>query len=264
MSKERTMTTYPALLKLEDDQRRCVENFRDGFEHEDDVFEWSLELMAVSFGYVSNTLITAFHSEPTVRLGMVTTLKGKRNPGKKLGQAPRRKIRHQIEEMRLNPAFRRAYRDLRNSANEYVDPEKRPSTSTIAENRSQEDDRLPVALRPSLQGIHDRQEEVLTELLEGFDSKVEIVDWARSLTAASHGEVPQDKIDSLTTRETTLKERFMGHPSPEESKMVRYKFASQIVLPAFNEGIRALTGAAGERSTEEDDSNDGMSQELGA
>ena len=264
MPDENTMSTYPALLKLEEDQRRCVETFREGFENEDDAFEWSLELMAVSFGYVSNQLLTAFHSETTMRLGMVTTLKGKRNPGKKFPQEARRHVRHQIEEMRLNPAFRRAYRDLRNSANEYVDPEKRPSPSEIAEDTPREEDSLPVALRPSLQGLHDRQKEVLRDLLGGFNSKVEIVDWARSLTAASHGEVPQDKIDRLTTRETTLRRWFLDHPSSEEGKMMRYKFASQVVLPAFNEGIRALTGAAGERTTHEDDSNDGLAQELGA
>jgi hypothetical protein len=264
MSDGNTMSTYPALLKLEDDQRRCVETFREGFENEDDALEWSLELMAVSFGYISNELLTALHSETTIRLSMVPALKGKRNPGKKFPQEARRHVRHQIEEMRLNPAFRRAYRDLRNSANEYVDPEKRPSPSEIAKDTPREEDSLPVALRPSLQGLHDRQKEVLRDLLAGFDSKVEIVDWARSLTAASHGEVPQDMIDRLTTAETTLRLWFLGHPSPEEAKMVRYKYASQVVLPAFNDGIRTLTGAAGERTANEEDSGDGLAQELGA
>lgn len=263
MSETDTPPTYPALRNLEKRQQSCAEALRGGFERDKDLFDWSLELIAVSFGYFSNDFLSAFQSDPTIRLSLLTTEESTINVGgqTRMSQYDRRRLRHNIEEMRLTPVFQQAYKDLRANANEYVDPEARVSPSTVDE---KEEDELPIALRPSLQELHDRQKEVLDELLTGFQKPVEILDWSRKLNAASHGEVPRNLINGLTTREKSMRGYLLGTEGAELSEMMRKKFASQCILPAFNNGIRTITGAAGERSTVEEETGGDLAQELGA
>lgn len=256
-----TPSTFPALSNLEKRQQQLAERLRRGFRETEDLFYWLQDLSVVTFGYIENDFLTGAYTERVMRLLLMT---GDGFQGVRFDHLdeldPRKayEFRLRIEESKLNPAFQAAYRDLRNNANEYVDPEERPPP----------DPEAPVALRPSLQRLDERQRAALDTLFDGFDTSEEILDWGRELNAATYGELPVTLLTRMRGPERVIRHHLLNDSNlkyrTNYAESFREMFAAAHILPAFNNGVRTLTGAAGERSDIDDDENEGMSPEVGA
>lgn len=249
---ETPASTYPALRNLEEAQQQLAEDLREGFRTREELFFWLQDLSVVSFGYIKNDYLQESYSNGAMRKCLMTGEDFTVSLEHLDDLHPRkcREFRLMFEE-KLNGPFQSAYRDLRANANEYVDPESRPDPN--AEN-------VPIALRPSLERLRDRQREALRDLLNGFEESEEILDWARRLNAATYGELPTRIITGLRGPERPVRHNLMngedlefGSDHPLE---FRYRFASSYVLPAFNKGVREITGAAGETTDDEEDTDD--------
>jgi hypothetical protein len=251
-------STYPALRNLEKAQQEVAEDLREGFRTTDDLFFWLQDLVVVSFGYVKTDMLQEAYNNRAMRKCLMTgedfTISFEHlndiDPWKC------REFRLMLEED-LNGPFQSAYRDLRANANEYVDPGNRPDPTA---------EHVPVALRPSLEQLRERQEETLRELLDGFEESEEILDWARRLNAATHGELPRKLITGMRGPEKHLRHQLLNDDDLEYAgdhrDEFRYHFACTYLLPAFNDGVRAMTGAAGE-TTDDEDESDGFSDSVG-
>lgn len=253
--------TYPALRNLEAAQQQVAEELRDGFRETDDLFFWLQDLVVVTFGYVDKQLLDEAYTSHSLRMCLQTGEDFRAVSFDHLDPIdPKiaREFRLHLEED-LNAVFQKAYRDLRSNANEYVDAEGRPDPVA---------DDAPVALRPSLERLNERQQVVLQELLDGFEDDEEILDWARRLNAATYGELPQRVITGLRGKERPLRDNLLNEENLEYASdhrdQFRYLFAATYLLPAFNDGVRTLTGAAGERSDVDDDEDSDYTPELGA
>lgn len=252
--------TYPALRNLEAAQQQVAEDLRAGFRTEEELFAWLQEVIVVTFGYIRTDTLQAAYGEDSTRKALMTGDGFSLEPLSEvdISKSACREFRLQFEEMYLNPAFQKAYRDLRANANEYIDAEGAPDPL---------DSDAPVALRPSLDRLNKRQEAVLQELLDGFEKEEQILDWGRRLNAATYGELPTEILSGLRSPERPLRDHLLNGDqeySTDHEESFRQLFASKYLLPAFNDGVRTITGAAGERSATEDDSNDGHAAELGA
>jgi len=252
--------TYPALRNLEAAQQQVAEELRDGFRETDDLFFWLQDLVVATFGYVEKRVLEEAYTTPSLRTCLQTgeDFRVVSFPHfDSIGPKKAREVRLRLEE-RLNAVFQKAYRDLRSNANEYVDAEGRPDPVA---------DDAPVALRPSLERLNDRQQVVLKELLTGFEEDEEILDWSRRLNAATYGELPQHIITGLRGESPVLRENLLNGEDLEHAGdhrgEFRYRFAATTLLPAFTDGVRTLTGAAGERSDVDEEDSD-YSAELGA
>lgn len=250
--------TYPALRNLEVAQQQVAEDLREGFRTKEELFFWLHELTIVSFGYIK----TEFLEEAYKHCGMLKCLMTGEDFTISFDHINEmepwecREFRLRLEED-LNRPFQKAYRDLRTNANEYVDPENRPDPAS---------DDVPIALRPSLEQLRERQARTLRDLLDGFENTEEILDWERQLNAASHGELPGRLITGLRTPEKTVEHGLLNDDdlkhAPDKPMEFRYLFACTYVLPAFNEGVRTITGAAGE-TTDDEEEIDGYSDSVG-
>jgi len=253
--REIASTSRPALSKLEADHDDLVSRLRDGFESSEDLLFWLQEVSVATLGCFPDEDLTDAFVESNSKACLIVgpdrhnTLLDEPTD---LGAAKR--FRLGFEETFLLPAFRQSYRKLRKNANEYVRPEDRPVTRATD----------PVALRPALEELHERQRETIEDVLGGFEDEEELLDWVRGLIGASYGQIDRDVITGLRMSDRVSRDNLLSDPSMEYSldgergsEWFRKSLVAVQLLPAFNAGVRKLVDRAGEDSAEEEEDENG-------
>lgn len=254
-------TSRPALTKLEADHDDLVTRLRDGFESSEDLLFWLQEVSVATLGCFPDDDLTDLFLEANAKACLIV---GPDRHHTSFDEPPdhdhAKAYRLRVEEKLLFPEFRQSYRKLRKSANEYVRPEDRP----VAQSTD------PVALRPALEELHERQRETIEDALMGFDSEEALLNWARGLIGASYGQIDRDIITGLRASDAVARDNLRTDTdlrysldTERESRYFRKKLIASILLPAFNAGVRKLVDRAGEDSAEGDeDDGEGMGDHI--
>lgn len=248
-------TSRPALSKLEADHDDLVTRLRDGFETSEDLLFWLQEVSVATLGCFPDEDLTDAFVESNSKACLIV---GSDRHNTLLDEPPgldhAKWFRLGFEETFLMPAFRQSYRKLRKNANEYVRPEDRPVTRATD----------PVALRPALEELHDRQRETIEDVLTGFESDEELLDWVRGLIGASYGQIDRDIITGLRLSDKVARDNLRSDPNLQhsldgdhESDWFRKSLVAVQLLPAFNAGVRKLVDRAGEETSEEEEDENG-------
>jgi len=99
----------------------------------------------------------------------------------------------------LNDACDLAYREFRERANERVEDEQASSWKDV----DPESEQNPL-MRPAFRRLDRSQAGALIELWDGFEDRQAVGRWVRSLTVSTHGETPDQFLDSIVSSPTLL------------------------------------------------------------
>ena len=229
-------TTRPALDVLDHDQDRLLYH---GHAHRDP------PIRAISDGFRSHWEVLTWYQAAGIRtLGHVERVIEPRHilPLSDLfeyliadqGQAGEY-VRMRVVEA-LNDACDLAYREFRERATERVEDEQASSWKDV----DPESEQNPL-MRPAFRRLDRSQAGALIELWDGFEDRQAVGRWVRSLTVSTHGETPDQFLDSIVSSPTLL-EALVDQES-EGSKRIRYRFAVHELLPPFVAAARSLTGS---------------------
>lgn len=243
----------PALMKLDKEVRAVESDLLGGFHNRSEIVEWTQELCINTLGMVQDEWFARLAKQfrrayddarerPLIACLLTHDRRAREIPD---GQAD--EIRRQIIARTIRPAKRRAFRQLRADAGEY-----------IAEDSGAEHDAAKqrfIAMRPAVDELHERQQSVLRRLLapNGFDGREGLLAWTRDLDLATHGEIPVEFATRCYQERSTRKT--LTTPG-ENYDRAREFFAAAYLIPAFNRGVADLGGRAKENPDAEYESND--------
>lgn len=137
----------------------------------------------------------------------------------------------------VRPAVRVAYRNLRSSANQYLDDEGGVDDP--------EEQPFP-ALRPALLEWYVKQARRLVELLNGFSSMDAIDDWLAGLDEATLGALDQVEPDFDWKVHQREVHKQVLLEDVQKYRRERERWAAAYLLPAFNRAIERLAHEADE------------------
>lgn len=239
-----TLTRRPALVKLSDD----VEGLRDelvaGFDSRRAILEWLQRLVVRTLGELPAEWVDKFADEfkgvpgeEKERTLLAALLTGP-NRVRAVEDDVAEDLRERMYALYIRPAFHRAFRELRGDATEYLDDDGTDSQHAAPRQRW-------IAMRPALDELERYQERALGDLLDGFDDKSAILDWGADLELATHGEIPGGFVSRCYREESTM--RMLTGTSAAEARG-RELFAAKFLVPAYNRGVRELSGRTGEQA----------------
>jgi hypothetical protein len=258
-------TYRPALVKLSDDVEDLQTEMLDGFDDREQLLAWLQRLSIRTLGEIPQRVFWEFARQfvldQRVDIEQGVLLAALLRPVERDRDADLPKtvvdeLRERFVATQIRPAYHRAYRELRKDATEYIDE----SDDETAHDPGKQ--RHP-AMRPGLRELDDWQQRALSSLLDGFDDGRAILDWGTELEHATHGELDEieppgwaDSVDGAvaSTTDTDFIERCYRERSArsvltadgEDARELRELFAAFWIVPAFNRGVRVLSGRAGE------------------
>jgi len=240
----------PSLNRLREEQRESLRRFREeGFESRRRLLIWLHEFQFRTLGKVADWVFFLLPTQDVTLSCCLTNshARARHHPRSFLDDANRREERQRQAARHLRPACRKALRELRTQANEFVDGDDDPAPDP---------DASPYAvLRPSFEEYHDRQRRRLEDWLDGFDSLAGLEDWLHDFDYDTLGEITQipggeefdfEVLEKRATRRVALGDR-------EVDRMEREQLAARYLLPTTNRAVRELAVSAGEAVEEESD-----------
>lgn len=242
-----TETVRPSLVSLALEIRELERELLDGLESRRSVLEWCQRVIVRTLGSVDNRVWAGLarhfadpHAGEGPLLAAMLTPEARSRP---LAEGTALELRELFLATYVGPGFREAFRSLRKSAGEYVEP-------AGEHDPHQPDGQRWIAMRPSLSELDRYQRETLRRCLDGLDSTGEILEWSTGVTLATHGEA-DDGFLSRCYREQGTRELLLATDSASES--AREHFAAYHLLPRYNAGARDLAGRSGELPDRERD-----------
>lgn len=150
----------------------------------------------------------------------------------------------------LGPVQVRAFRDLRKDAGEYVGESEKENRRGAGYQPAKQS----FMMRPSLSELDKHQSAALERVLGGLEDRDEILKWGDELTSATRGEpidpdrppgsfIPKAYRELSTVDLLTLQ--------TDSYARARQAFIAHWLLPAFNRGVRDLTGRTAEEPGDE-------------
>jgi hypothetical protein len=244
---ERPRPFRPALVTLSDDVRDRVDELQSGLSSEDRVLEWVQELTIRTLGnldpLVYADLARQYRGPQGVLLAAFLQPGARRGRMNGLGEETAQAVRERFLAKFVYPAHRQAFRELRTDATEYVDD--------AGDGDAHEPHRQTfIAMRPALSELEQWQERALSRLLDGFDERGDILDWAPDLVLATHGELEEGWVTRCYEEESAVAV-LLG--DSEEHARGRRLMAAHHIIPRFRDGVRVLAGRAGELADAETD-----------
>jgi hypothetical protein len=227
-----TESRRPALQKLAADQRECLIDLQSGFDTREDVLLWLQRVAVRSLGNLPTTWFKAVAMRPDILDSLV-------------GADEVDKFRRgQLGDQALHRAFRTAFHNTRQRANEYTSAKEDERTETPDGSRQKF-----VAMRPELSAMDSAQHEALVALFDGFSDRDTIRLWVQDLRTATEGQLPASFLEFAVYNP-------MGHdplvapPDDGPARTARENMAATLLLPAMNQGVRAAFGSASEQPEE--------------
>lgn len=237
----------PALNRLRDEQRESLRVFREeGFDSRRDLLLWLHEFQYRTLGRVADWVYYLLPTRDVTVACCLTNTQARARYHRRsfLSAAERAEERHRQAAKHLRPACRKALRELRTQANEFVD----------GDDPAPDPDQSPhTALRPSFDEYQERQRRRLESWLDGFDSITALEDWVHDFDYDTLGEIENipggeefdfDLVEKRTGRRVALGD------SPEYERE-REQLAARYLLPACNRSVRELAANAGETAEEQ-------------
>ena len=238
-----TETVRPALVSLARETQQLEAELLEGFSRRRELLEWSQAVSVRTLGVIEDRIWRKLGSQFASDGGREGTLlkallepRAVRRRGSVISDGTRQELRERFIAAFIAPAFREAFRHLRKDAGEYVSPGEELDPH---DPRNQQH----IAMRPSLSEIDRYQEETLAELLDGFGSSREILEWSDRITIATHGETGEGFLESCYLEESA---RAILLGETDADRRAREHFAAYHVIPRFNAGIRDLAGRSAE------------------
>jgi len=233
---------YPALDALNSVQRNALDRFREeGFADRREFTLWLHDLQYHTLGRVPWWWFYDICTN-TVALSVVITSSQREEYRDSISPAEAKSERRRLTAKYLRPACRRAYRELRTKATEYLDEDVDFEQSNS------------FALRPALNSYHDRQHQALTSFLDGFESIAGLEEWLHELDRITNGSINdierqlEMQFDVQMVSNKTAR-RAATSPDDPRYQNVRERIAARWILPATNVSVQELALKAGE-STE--------------
>jgi hypothetical protein len=237
----------PALVTLTDDTRELVDELQRGLDSERRALEWFQQITIRTLGQLDNVvysdLARQLRGPQGVLLASLLRPSARRGRMSGLGDETAERVRERLLAHKIFPAHQSAFRELRTDATEYVDA----GDDGDAHDPSRQSF---IAMRPALTELEEWQERALARLLDGFEERGEILDWAPDVVLASHGELERDWVTRIYDEEPTVA---VLTGDSERAARARRLFAAHHILPRFRDGVRVLFGRAGELADAETD-----------
>lgn len=229
----------PALLALMDDQSELLDagdgpeehDLRGGFPGYREVIEWYQRAVVRTLGHIEE-------SWPPLSCVDDTTLTSALIRDGGMDESISRWYRRVVESVAVQPAFAKAYQDMKPYAKEYV---QRPDDDGYSSPGKDLDpaSQAYLAMRPGFQVIDSQQHRALTDLWGGFSDVEAIHDWVHGLSAPSNGEIDPELGEAIVTDGVAVGHLISTNDS-ERSKRYREALAAAVILPAFIEGVRGM------------------------
>ena len=239
----------PALLKLDKDVRELEVSLLDGFGSRAEIIEWTQRLSVHTLGRVSQDWFTEMakqfrsaYDDEYERTLVSCLLTGDTRvrpiTGEQAGE-----VRRQMIAKTIRPAKREAFRELRKSAGEYIAEDSGSAEHNAARQRF-------IAMRPALDELHERQQEVLEHLIQpgGFADRDDLLAWTRDLELATHGEIPAG-FGTRCYQERSTRRMLTGEGAGYDH--AREFFAAAYLIPCFNAGVADLSNRSKENPEKE-------------
>ena len=228
----------PALVRLCLDTEELVEELMSGFGSRGEVLRWARRMIPRTLGEVETSFYVSlagqFRAAGTRADRRVDDVDEERALLAALleGSSRRRELppdavvdlRRDVATSVLDPAFRRAFQELRSSATEYVDDKE---SDEIEHDPARQ---RYIAMRPALEGLED------VDQLRRWTTLVEL---------ASHGEI-EDDVLRRSVREESTRALLTSRGGTSAQERARELYAAFYLLPAFNTGVRDLRDRAKE------------------
>lgn len=219
----------PALDRLHDDQEELIRRAVWGFDRYQDMVLWMHDLSTISLGMVE--------SEAFLELGCRTAgfhhkvlMNTETDP-----DSP---VRHKYLEEYVQPPLRKSWRSFWSHVTEYGEGGPDPDEEPI------------IALRPSIQELHNQQREVLKRGVEGFGSQSELELWTHDLTRATLGVHDDGFVSDLFSAFPPF--HYPPYDTGEEGVTLRLVGSVKWLLPWFNAAMRRQAKAAKEQTLEKE------------
>jgi hypothetical protein len=243
-------TRRPALVRLVADVRGELATLMDGFESREAVLRWSQRLSVRTLGEIPQSFYqrlsrqfiparSAGRDAPQERAA-ISALLAEQARERDIEAAKARELRRDLAAQYIIPASHRAFRGLRKDAGEYIGEGEGAAHDPLAQSH--------IAMRPSLDELDARQATALMQLLGGFESREEILDWGEQLDLATHGELEERVARRFYTERSTAR-TLLGES--DAAAWGREILAAHHLIPTYNRGVRVLAGRAGEEAHEE-------------
>jgi hypothetical protein len=237
----------PALNRLREEQREALRRFREeGFASRRGLLRWLHTFQYRTLGRVADWVYYLLPTQDVTVACCLTTEDARRrhHPRSFLSAAQRAEERHRQAAKHLRPACRKALRELRTQATEFVDEED-PAPDPDASPHT--------VLRPVFDEYQQRQRIRIEQWLDGFDSLAGLEDWIHEFDYDTLGEIENipggqefdyELIEKRASRRVALGE---GEAYARE----REQLAARYLLPTCNRAVRELAASAGEATDEE-------------
>lgn len=235
---------HPALARLREEQRSALTVFKqDGFASRQNLLLWLHTFQYRTLGRVADWVFALL---PTKDVTVACCLndpdaRDRYHPECSLDADERESERRRQVSKHLRPACRKALRQLRTQATEYVDIEDEPPDPTQAESTT---------LRPALAEYKQRQRMRLRSWLQGFDDVDALAAWVHEFDFDTLGEVENvpgaEEFDYAVVEKRAARRVALGDEPRYERE--REHLAARYLLPATNRSVRDLVARAGETS----------------
>ncbi|WP_256545414.1 hypothetical protein [Halobellus inordinatus] len=236
----------PALNRLREEQLEALQTFReDGFASRQALLKWLHTFQYRTLGRVADWVYYLLPTQDVTVACCLNNAKARRrhHPRSFLTAEQRADERHRQAAKHLRPACRKALRDLRTRATEYVDED----------NPAPDPDESPHSvLRPTLDEYQQRQRIRLQRWFDGFDSLSELENWVHQFDYDTLGEIENipggQEFDFELIQKRAGRRVALG--DTEAYAREREQLAARYLLPATNRAVRELAASAGEATDE--------------
>lgn len=245
---EPTQSARPALVKLTNDVNELHGRLMAGLDSRRDIVEFSQQLTIRTLGEIPDSFYEELARELRFPVGsdqspFIASLLHGSARDRDMREDAVDDLRREVWMQVVYPAFHRAMRKLRKDAGEYIDdPQGGPGNHAASLQRY-------IAMRPALDELNHKQEEVLQACLDGFEDRDAIVEWTSDLELATHGEIHEDFAPRCYKESSAT--LILTAPDNAVAARGRELFAATYLLPYFNKGVRDLAGRAGEQPATE-------------
>lgn len=256
----------PSLQRLVLDALDLIDGYEDeetgehvaglsgGFENRTELVYWMQRLAVRSLGEVPMFVykgiaaqLASPHDRPVVQALLTES---------DMDSATAEHFRERVRKKVVLRGFDQAFRRLRIDATEYIDEADEGDRHNPREQRY-------IAMRPALDELDEWQRHALDVfLIDGFENREDIIDWAFILENATHGEpiVLPDRDDSTMPVGEFVDRCHTQDPMAKmlidpEMQRVRETYAARFLIPTFNAGVRELLGTSGEMVDETETSS---------
>ena len=230
----------PALRAVQYDQAGVVSRPIDGFRSTIGVIRWLQSAAVVTLGELEDDLyLDLVLADDTLHQALLESESRALLYRKPLDDDRARELREDLVATHLVPASVRAYQELESKAAEYSVRE------VLKEEEYNPNDLDPskqshIAMRPGYDQLDRDQRHALARFWEGFDTRSELLEWVRGLTAPTNSQLSEDLASQVIHDETAV--AYLLEDDVDEQRAQRYRewFLGSIVLPAFAAGVRTL------------------------